>query len=97
MDALNINTITGVCPEMGKIPLTMKNDKEALEIAIKCVGLIPNEKLKIMRIKNTSRLSEVDVSEAYEELLSTRNDLEIVVEKRAMEFDAAGNLEPFFT
>ena len=22
MDALNMNTITGVCPEMGKIPLT---------------------------------------------------------------------------
>ena len=97
MDALNINTITGVCPEMGKIPLTMKNDREALEIAIKCVGLIPREKLKIMRIKNTSLLSEVDVSEAYEELFSTRNDLEIVVEKRAMQFDAAGNLEPFFS
>ncbi|MGD8521154.1 MAG: lactate racemase domain-containing protein [Desulfobacterales bacterium] len=97
IDALNINTITGVCPEMGKIPLTMKNDKEALEIAIKCVGLIPREKLKIMRIKNTSLLSEVDVSEAYEELLSIRNELEIVVEKRAMEFDAAGNLEPFFS
>ena len=48
-----------------------------------------------MRIKNTSLLSEVEVSEAYEEELSTRNDLEIVVEKRAMEFDAAGNLELF--
>jgi hypothetical protein len=95
MDALNINTITGVCPEMGKIPLTLRNDYEAIEVAIKCVGLIPSEKLKIMRIKNTSLLSEVDVSEAYEEELSTRNDLEIVVEKRAMKFDAAGNLEPF--
>ena len=97
LDALNINTITGVCPEMGKIPLTMKNDKEAIEIAIKFVGLIPREKLKIMRIKNTSLLSEMEVSEAYEEELSTRNDLEIIVEKRAMEFDASGNLEPFFS
>jgi hypothetical protein len=97
LDALNINTITGVCPEMGKIPLTMNNDKEAIEIAIKCVGLIPREKLKIMRVKNTSLLSEVEVSEAYEEELSTRNDLEIVVEKKAMEFDAIGNLEPFFS
>ena len=95
MDALNINTITGVCPEMGKIPLTMKNDKEAIEIAIKCVGLISKEKLKIMRIKNTSLLSEVDVSEAYEEALSARTDLEVVKGKCAMEFDAAGNLEPF--
>jgi hypothetical protein len=97
LDALNINTITGVCPEMGKIPLTLRNDHEAIEIAIKFVGLIPAEKLKIMRIKNTSLLSEVEVSEAYEEALSTRNDLEIVVEKRAMKFDAIGNLEPFFS
>jgi hypothetical protein len=95
MDALNINTITGVCPEMGKIPLTMKNDKEAIEIAIKCVGLIPKEELKIMRIKNTSELSEVEVSEAYEEKLSTRIDLEIVKEKGVIRFDAVGNLESF--
>jgi hypothetical protein len=66
MAALNINSITGACPEMGKIPLTLKNDREAMEIAIKCVGLVSRERLKIMRIKNTSLLSEVDVSPAYE-------------------------------
>ena len=95
MDALNMNTITGVCPEMGKIPLTVKNDVEALEIAIKRVGLIPREKLKIMRIKNTSLLSEVEISQAYEDEISKRNDLEVVSPKREMEFDAAGNLRPF--
>ena len=97
MDALNINTITGVCPEMGKIPLTMKNDKEAIEVAIKCVGLIPCDRLKIIRIKNTSFLSEVEVSEAYEEELASRADLEVIIEKRAMNFDTDGNLLPFFT
>jgi hypothetical protein len=96
MDALNINTITGVCPEMGKIPLTMRNDKEAIEIAIKCVGLIPSDQLKIIRIKNTSVLSEVEVSEAYAEELTTRADLEVMVQKRAMAFDSEGNLQPFF-
>ena len=95
MDALNINTITGVCPEMGKIPLTMKNDREAVEIAIKCVGLIPNNKLKIMRIKNTALLSEIDVSESYQEEVAKRSDLEVVMEKKAMEFDTHGNLLPF--
>ncbi|MGD9288649.1 MAG: lactate racemase domain-containing protein [Desulfobacterales bacterium] len=96
MDALNINTITGVCPEMGKIPLTMKNDREAIDIAIKCVGLIPRKKLKIMRIKNTSVLNEVEVSEAYEEELATRSDLEVTGKKRPMDFNADGNLQPFF-
>jgi hypothetical protein len=95
MDALNMNTITGVCPEMGKIPLTVKNDYEAIEIAIKCVGLITRERLKIMRIKNTSLLSEVEISEAYEDEISKRDDLEVVSPKREMEFDAAGNLRPF--
>lgn len=95
MDALNMNTITGVCPEMGKIPLTLKNDREALEIAIKCVGLIPLPKLKIMRIKNTSLLSEIEISEGYEAELGKRNDLEVVTEKRPIAFDEEGNLKPF--
>ena len=95
MDALNINSITGVCPEMGKIPLTMENDREAVEIAIKCVGLIPKDKLKIMRIKNTALLSEVDVSEAYEEELAMRTDLDVIIPKGPMVFNQSGNLEPF--
>jgi hypothetical protein len=95
MEALNINTITGVCPEMGKIPLTLKNDREAIDVAMKCVGLIPTDKLKILRIINTSILSEVDVSAAYEEELSNRKDLEIAIPKRAMVFDQEGNLETF--
>ncbi len=95
MQALNINTITGVCPEMGKIPLTLKNDREALEIAIKSVGLIPLDRLKIMRIKNTAFLSEIDVSEAYEEALAARKDLKISLDKRPMAFDQEGNFESF--
>jgi hypothetical protein len=97
MEALNINTITGACPEMGKIPLTLKNDREAIEIAIKSVGLIPRNQLKIMRIKNTTSLSEVDVSVGYEEELFRRRDLNIINPKRSMAFDESGNLEPFFT
>jgi hypothetical protein len=95
MDALNMNTITGVCPEMGKIPLTVKNDLEAIDIAIKCVGLIPKEKLKIMRIKNTALLSEVELSQAYEEEVLKRDDLEVVTPKKEMDFDPAGYLKPF--
>ena len=95
MEALNINTITGACPEMGKIPLTLKNDREAIEIAIKSVGLIPRDQLKIIRIKNTTSLSEVDVSVGYEEELFRRRDLDIIIQKRPMAFDESGNLESF--
>ena len=94
-EALDMNTITGVCPESGRIPLTLNNDQEALDVAIRCVGLIPTDKLKIMRIKNTSYLSEVDVSEGYAEELTGREDLEIIKNKHNLEFDAEGNLPPF--
>ncbi len=97
MDALNMNTITGVCPEMGKIPAVLESDREAIDVAIKCVGLIPTKKLKIMRIKNTSRLDEIDLSEGYEAALRRRPDLEVMMKKRPMAFDGSGNLEPFFS
>ena len=95
LPALNMNTITGVCPEMGKIPLTLRNDREAIEIAIKSVGIIPHKNLKIIRIKNTACLSEIDFSEGYEKEIRARSDLEIIKDKRPMSFDPSGNLTPF--
>lgn len=93
--ALDMNTITGVCPEMGRIPLTLENDREALDVAIRCVGLIPSDKLKIIRIKNTSCLDEIDVSEGYKTELDRRQNLEIVKNAYDLEFDAEGNLTEF--
>ncbi|MEE9495347.1 MAG: lactate racemase domain-containing protein [Desulfobacterales bacterium] len=95
MNALYVNAITGAEPEHAKIPLTLKNDKEGIEIAIGSIGLVPHEQLKIIRIKNTMRLGEVDISEAYREELSRRKDLEIITEARPMAFNQEGNLEPF--
>ena len=48
-----------------------------------------------MRIKNTAQLSEVEVSQAYEEELAKRPDLEVIVGKKPMGFDPDGNLLPF--
>lgn len=95
LNALYINAIAGAEPEHAKIPLTLKNDQEAIEVAIGSVGIIPQEELKIMRIKNTMRLSEVEVSEAYRNEILKREDLEIVEEAISMDFDKNGNLISF--
>ena len=95
LNALYINAIAGAEPEHAKIPLTLKNDQEAIEVAIGSVGIIPHEELKIMRIKNTMRLGEVEVSEAYRNEIIKREDLEIVEEAISMEFDKNGNLISF--
>ena len=95
LNALYVNALTGGEPEHAKIPLTLKNDREAINVAVdSCIGMMPPEEFKIMRIKNTLRLHEVDISPAYKKELLKRDDLEIIKEARLMEFDHEGNLKP---
>jgi len=93
--ASDMNNITGLSPEMGKIPIALANDQEALDVAIRCLGLVSIQKLKIMRIKNTSKISEVEVSAAYENDFKGRSEIEIVRPKHAWQFNVEGNLPPF--
>jgi Lactate racemase N-terminal domain len=93
--ATDINTITGVCPLQGKIPVSLPNDREALSTAIKCVGLIPVDKLKIVRIRNTARLEEVEMSAAYLPELENRDHIQILGGPRPLEFNADGYLNAF--
>jgi hypothetical protein len=58
------------------------------------VGLIPTEKSRVVRIKNTLQLDEVEVSEIYKDEIPPRSDLEILEGPRPMSFDAGGNLVP---
>lgn len=95
LNALYVNAIAGAEPEHAKIPLTLKNDREGIGVAIRSMGLIPRNDLKIIRIKNTMCLGDVDISEAYKAELSRRKDLEIITEARPMAFDQKDNLEPF--
>jgi hypothetical protein len=94
-NATDTNTIVSLCLEMGKTPLVMPNDKEALSMAMRSVGLVSPLDQKIMRIKNTLHLSEVDLSEAYASELARRPDLEIVHPPEPIEFLSNGYMRPF--
>lgn len=48
--------------------------------------------MRIVRIKNTLQLDEVEVSEAYKDELFERSDLEILDGPYPMNFDSQGNL-----
>jgi len=93
--ALYANALAGAEPEHAKIPLTLPSAREAIQAAIDSVGLIPKEKLRVMRIKNTMELEYVDISPAYLESLQENANIEVVSKKKAMTFDANGNLEMF--
>ena len=66
------NCITALSLEKGAVPMYFGNDRQAIEVALDSIGLIPSEKSKIVRIKNTLRLDIVEVSAAYAEALSQR-------------------------
>ena len=95
VEATNVNCLSSCDPEGGKIPITLPNDRGLIEMAIQCVGMIPPDKIKVIRIRNTLYLREVEVSEAYSEDIVRRADLEIIEEARPMTFDSMDNLEPF--
>jgi len=92
--ATYINSITGISLEKAAIPMYVKNDREAIEIALGSVGLISPNKSKIVRIKNTLELEIVEASEAYAKELRKRTDLEIVDEPSSILFNNANNLMP---
>jgi hypothetical protein len=79
-----INNIVSAQLEIAKTPLIMDNDRDALTVCMMTVGMVPYQEQKIMRIKNTLCLDEVDVSEAYASELADRNDLEIITTARPL-------------
>jgi hypothetical protein len=91
-DATYKNCITGISLEKAAVPMYFKNDREAIEVALGSIGLIPAEKSKIVRIKNTLRLDTAEVSEVYAEMFQRRPDLEIISGPDAMVFNGQNNL-----
>ncbi|MCX5910035.1 MAG: [Fe-S]-binding protein, partial [Deltaproteobacteria bacterium] len=92
--ATYMNCITGISIEKAAVPMHFPTDQEAIRIALGSIGLIPPEKAKIVRIKNTLQVNEVEVSEGYRSDLDQRKDLEVLEGPKPMAFDGQGNLLP---
>ena len=86
------NCITGISLEKAAVPMHFGSDREAIEVALGCIGSIPAAKSKIVRIKNTLRLDTAEVSEAYAEMFLQRSDLEIIGGPDAIVFSGENNL-----
>jgi hypothetical protein len=90
-----INYLVGSQLEIAKTPLIMENDRDALTACMMTVGLIPYAEQKIMRIKNTLALEEVDVSQVYLPEIKNRSDLEIVTPARPLRIGKDGYFARF--
>src|SRR5712691_3199418 len=87
-----INCITACTPNGAKVPATYDTDREAIETALACIGLTPPEKARVIRIKNTLRLGEIEVSEAFLAEVAKRPDLAVIGDGQPLGFDAAGQI-----
>jgi hypothetical protein len=87
-----INAITACAPGGAKVPATFDTDREAVETALSCIGLTPPEKARVIRIKNTLMLGEIEVSEAYAAEIAKRPELTPIGDASPLPFDAAGRI-----
>jgi len=92
--ATYMNSITALGPQKVRTPVYYDTDREAIENALDTVGLTKSKDCRVVRIKSTLHLGEVEISESLLPAAQTKSDLEIIGELRDMEFDKYGNLKP---
>jgi hypothetical protein len=93
--AMHMNAITSGVAEAAKVPMPFETDREAIEVALGMIGLTPPEQARVVRIKNTLQLTEIDCSEAMLSEVKAHKRLSPVTAPKAMAFDGSGNLPPF--
>jgi hypothetical protein len=76
--------------------MIMNTDREAISLAVKTVVRVKPQHCRIVRIKNTLHLSEIQVSEPLLELVRSQPErFEPASAPAPFAFDANGTLAPF--
>lgn len=89
------NVITSMNLDGAAIPLIMNTDHDAIALAVKTVVRVKPEECRIVRIRNTLHLAEIEVSERMlAEVKSKPDNFRIVSPARPFAFDAGGRLAP---
>lgn len=91
-EATRLNAITAGHVSAAMPPLDYQSDREILDIALSTVGLVDPPQAKILWIRNTLDLIEVECSHAYLDEAGKRKDLEILTNPRDLPLDREGNL-----
>jgi hypothetical protein len=89
------NILTSGNLQVVKYPLNYDTDREILDAALPTIGLTEPTDAKILWIKNTLKVGEVECSAAYLPQARKRDDLEILTPLRDLPLDLSGNLPEF--
>ena len=90
-----VNALTACSPGGPKLPPVLDTARDAIAVALACLGMDRVEDMRVARIQNTLRLGEVEVSEALLPELAGRVDLRPLGEPAPLAFASDGALLPF--
>ena len=99
MDAetTRLNSLTAGMPTLAAVPVDYETDREILDAAFSLIGLTPSSRAKIVWIRNTASLRDLECSEAYAEEVNQREDLFVQSRLHPLDFNYNGNLRDFVT
>ena len=86
----NVVTSTVLCTP--KIPLFTHSDKACIQIALKTCNYIDREHPRIVHIRDTMHLEEIEISEAMLEEARLNEHIQILSQPQEWPFDQEGNL-----
>ncbi len=86
------NLITSKVIEGCRMPMYANNDLDALRLAIACCSDTDPETVRLVRIRNTLALHEIEVSRGLYEQLKDDPEIEAVSDYYSIPFDGSGNM-----
>lgn len=87
-----INCLTAGFPHGANIPVHFDSDREVIDAALAIVGNRAADSARILRIQNTLRVEELEISEPCLANVEPANPLTVLSAATALVFDAEGNL-----
>ncbi len=90
-NATRINCVTSGYPEGANLPVHFDTDREVIDAALRIIGTREPDQACIMRIRNTMKVDELEVSETCLKTLPAQTKFD-VLGPADWTFDAAGNL-----
>jgi hypothetical protein len=86
------NSLTSTVPLSVKIPMVLKNDRQAIQACIKTCNRLDKENVTLVRIKNTVALGELEISENLIPYAKENKYLEVIGAPYSLTFNKDGNL-----
>jgi hypothetical protein len=86
------NSLTSTVPTSAKIPMVLKNDRRAIQAAIKTCNIADFRQVRLGRIKNTLEAHQMEISENLAPEAHANPRMEILSAPYEFAFNAEGNL-----